>query len=105
MQCLNKLKHTRYGCGTIYVVVAINQYFFLLLKCLENTIDCFLHVFHQKGVVQFTQLRSEKCFGSFIGFQSALHEDATNGGMYLQAALQCLYFLRSGCCYFPSFFH
>ena len=105
MQCMYKLEHASHGGGTIYVVVAINQYFFLVFKCPKDAFNCFVHVFHQKGVVQLAQLWAEEFFGGFIGFQSALHEDATNGGMYLQAALQCLHFLRSGRCYFPSFFH
>ena len=44
-----------HGCGTINVIIAINQKFLTILDGLQHSIDRFVHVLHQERIVQLRE--------------------------------------------------
>src|SRR5690606_14375703 len=67
--------HQGYGCGSVHIVIAINQNIFIVLNGFPDYVDGFVHILHQKGVVEVFQFGSEKILGRVIGFNSSLRQD------------------------------
>ncbi|CDB09379.1 unknown [Bacteroides sp. CAG:633] len=90
VELLNKLVDQCHGCGTVYVVVSVNQYPFFLSHCLVQARYGHVHVLHQEGVVEFGQLWAEEfpCGGSRR--YSPFHEQSSQYGVNAQFPGQCL---------------
>ena len=52
VELLQKLIHQRHCCASIYIVVAIHQYAFLMTYGIVQSVNGKVHIFHQEGVYQ-----------------------------------------------------
>ena len=79
-----------HGCATIYVVVAIDHDFLPPHHGSVKPLHGHVHVIHEEGVVQFSQLRTEEAFGLGHGAEPAIEQQLAQSGMYAHALCKLL---------------
>ena len=99
IELLNKLIDQGYSRGAIYVVVAVNQDTFFSSHGPIQTIDRYVHVFHQERVMKVRQLRSEEFLRCSCSLNPTLGQQPAQDGANSQFLSQLLAYLFLFGCY------
>ena len=70
----DKRVHKGYGSSSVYIVVSVDEHFLLAGDGLFESLHGFVHVFHQKRIVEFGKVRLEEFPGSVSCGYVALYQ-------------------------------
>ncbi len=88
MKFLKELKHTGDRRGSVHIIIAKDQDFFLLIHCHCYPVHCFFHILHQPWAMQLREFRSEKIPGFFIIVNPSLYQDFANNRIDFKGSLK-----------------
>ena len=93
-----KIEHAD-SSDSIDVIISVDKNTFIFVQCIDDSVDCQIHVFDQMGVVEVFPICTEEIFYSFIRVDAPVEQYPGNNFWYLKLFCEIVksFFIRLFC--------